>query len=210
MSAPYAACLVDVFGTALSVDFERYNAGIAERAGVDPGAFVDSVQLWAAGVMEGSTPMAAALEQTLRGCGAAPDAELISDLVRLERALIHDLVVLHDDTVPFLERLRESGVRVAFVSNCADNTRPLLDALGLTELVDELVLSCEVGAAKPAPAIYEEALARLDVVPAQALFVDDQQAYCDGAVAIGIRAVRIDRMGGSGEVTLLSDLIGHF
>ena len=30
------------------------------------------------------------------------------------------------------------------MSNCADNTRPLLEWLGLSSLVDELVLSCEV------------------------------------------------------------------
>lgn len=210
MSAPYAACLVDVFGTALSVDFERYNAGIGERAGVDQKDFLDAVQLWAAGVMDGSTPMAEALEQTLRGCGAVPAVELIDDLVRVERALIHDLAVLHEDTVPFLELLRERGVRTAFVSNCADNTRPLLDALGLTELVDELVLSCEVGVAKPSPGIFEEALARLEVAPAQALFADDHQGYCDGAAALGIRAVRIDRVGMTGEISLLSELAKQF
>ncbi|NYJ02317.1 putative hydrolase of the HAD superfamily [Nocardioides thalensis] len=210
MSAPYAACLIDVFGTALSVDFERYNAGIAERAGVDAATFIDAVQLWAAGVMDGSTPIAEALERTLRDCGASPNRALIDELVTLERALLHDLAVLHDDTLPFLELLREKGVRTAFVSNCSDNTGPLLEALGLTALVEELVLSCEVGSAKPSPGIYEVALERLDVFAEDALFVDDQQAYCEGAAALGIRAVRIDRAGWAGDVSLLTDLTEYF
>jgi putative hydrolase of the HAD superfamily len=120
------------------------------------------------------------------------------------------MTVLHDDTMPFLETLRTKGVRMAFVSNCADNTHPLLDVLGLSGLVDELVLSCEVGAAKPDPAIFEAALERLGVAPDEALFVDDQQDYCDGAAALGIRAVRIDRFDGSGPVTTLTELSPYF
>jgi putative hydrolase of the HAD superfamily len=95
------------------------------------------------------------------------------------------------------------------VSNCAENTRPLLDRLGLSDLVDALVLSCEVGVAKPAPAIFRAALERLDVSAEDALFVDDQEHYCAGATAIGIRAVRIDRSGNGtadGTVTSLAEV----
>ena len=111
--------------------------------------------------------------------------------------------------MPFLEALRELGVRTAFVSNCAENTRPLLDRLGLTALVDELVLSCEVRAVKPDPAIFEVAVERLGVLPGESLFVDDQLAFCRAAEAAGIRAVQIDRAGGQGEVSTLSELLAY-
>ncbi len=101
-------------------------------------------------------------------------------------------------------------MRTAFVSNCADNTRPLLEWLGLDSLVDELVLSCEVGVAKPDPRIFEIALDRLGVAAADTLFVDDQPAFCDAAAALGIRAVLIDRVGGAGEVSTLAELSAYF
>ena len=62
------------------------------------------------------------------------------------------------------------------------------------------------GAAKPDPAIFEIALDRLGVAAEDALFVDDQQAFCDAAAALGIRAVLIDRVAGTGEVSTLADL----
>jgi putative hydrolase of the HAD superfamily len=145
----------------------------------------------------------------LRDCGSDPDPRQVAELVAADRELQRQLVVLYDDVVPFLESLRAAGMPTAFVSNCAENTRPLLDSLGLSDLVDHLVLSCEVGAAKPEPAIYQLALDRLGVDPGQAVFVDDQASYCEGATALGITAVRIDRHGGSGQVSTLTDLLSE-
>jgi HAD superfamily hydrolase (TIGR01509 family) len=210
MTSPYSACLVDIYDTVLSVDFVRFQEALAERAGVEVDAFTAAVSLWTRAVMDGSRSLAEALEETLLRCGVPADADLVAELVELDSRLIHDLAVLHDDTVPFLRSLQERGVRTAFVSNCAENTRPLLDTLDLSRLVDELVLSCEVGAAKPDAAIFETALDRLGVDAGDALFVDDHQRYCDGAAAVGIRALRIDRRGGAGEIASLAELHRHF
>ena len=98
----------------------------------------------------------------------------------------------------------------AFVSNCADNTRPHLELTGLSGLVDELVLSCEVGVAKPYPGIFEIALDRLGVAAADTLFVDDQPAFCEAAAGLGIRAVLIDRFRGTGDVSDLGELAAYF
>lgn len=107
--------------------------------------------------------------------------------------MLIDSAILHEDTVPFLKLLRSRGIQAAFVSNCGENTRPLLATLGLTDLVDAVVLSCEVGYAKPSAEIYQLALERLGVTTDLAMFIDDQRDYCAGASALGIKAIRIDR-----------------
>jgi putative hydrolase of the HAD superfamily len=71
-------------------------------------------------------------------------------------------------------------------------------------LADAVVLSCEVGAAKPAPEIFRCALERLGVTADAAVFIDDQPGYCAGSVAVGIRAVQIVR----GELDGLSPVAG--
>lgn len=202
--------MIDVFDTVLSVDFPQYNASLADRAGVEAEQFAVATGEWARSVTDGSTTIAVALKEVLRSCRSPADDEQLNELVAADRELLHDLTVLHNDTVPFLESLRAKGVRTAFVSNCADNARPLLDALRLSELVDELVLSCEVGAAKPDPAIYETGLERLGVAPEETVFVDDQRNFCDGAAALGIRAVLIDRFNGAGAVSRLTELSPFF
>ena len=203
----YRACLVDVFDTAISIDMARYNAALAGRAGVDPDAFAAAFHAWALPATEGSASIREAFAGVLNACGVVADELVLDRLVTTDRELVEELAVLHDDVVPFLESARDLGVRTAFVSNCAENTRPLLDRLGLTALVDELVLSCEVRAAKPDPAIFEVAVERLGVRAAEALFVDDQPAFCRAAEAVGIRAVQIDRAGGQGAVSTLSELL---
>jgi len=104
-------------------------------------------------------------------------------------------VHLYDDTLPALRELRGRGMRTAIVSNCDHFTRPAVDALGLEDEVDTVLLSFEVGAMKPDAPIYEEALRRLAVDADQAVFVEDQADYCEGAEALGIRALRIEREG---------------
>ena len=56
-----------------------------------------------------------------------------------------------------------------------------------------MVLSCEVGAAKPAAEIFRCALGRLGITADAAVFVDDQAGYCAGSVAEGISTVQIVR-----------------
>ena len=206
----YRACLVDVFDTVVSIDMPRYNASLADRAGIDPEAFAAAFRPWSVPAMEGRVSLREAMAEVLRACGSSDDDSVLDRLVTADRELVEELAVLHDDVVPFLESLRDLGVRTAFVSNCAENTRPLLDRLGLTALVDELVLSCEVRSVKPDPAIFDVAIDRLGVRPGESLFVDDQPAFCRAAEATGIRSVQIDRFGGQGGVSTLTELTGYF
>jgi putative hydrolase of the HAD superfamily len=206
----YAACLIDVFDTVVSVDFAQRASSLAELAGVDADAFTAAVTPWDEAVMVGSSTIRSALKEVLRNLGSDVDDERLDRLVAADAQLLRDLSVVHEDTEPFLETLHEKGVRTAFVSNCSESARPLLEALGLSDLVDELVLSCEVGMAKPEPQIYEVALHRLGVDPRETVFVDDQQRYCDGAANLGIRTFLIDRTDGTGEISGLVDLAVHF
>src|SRR5207342_2751758 len=104
--------------------------------------------------------------------------------------------------------------RTAIVSNCDHATRPIVDDLGLEHEADAIVLSFEVGIAKPDPGIYRAALAALDARPEEAVFVDDQAWYCEGAEAVGIRSFLIVRedaapaegFGFAGDRVVLHDL----
>jgi putative hydrolase of the HAD superfamily len=55
---------------------------------------------------------------------------------------------------------------------------------------DDLVLSYEVKAMKPSPAIYREAIARAQCRPEECFFTDDIEAYVEGARREGIDAVQ--------------------
>jgi HAD superfamily hydrolase (TIGR01509 family) len=86
--------------------------------------------------------------------------------------------------------------RLAVVSNFdyTPTALGILDAAGVTGLFEAIVISDAVGWRKPAPAIFRVALERLDVEPAQALFVGDR-ADIDvaGAQSVGMPVAWINR-----------------
>jgi putative hydrolase of the HAD superfamily len=138
--------------------------------------------------------------QLLRDSGVVPRPELLRALVDRDRDLLLATARRYDDAIPFLTEIRTRGIKIAIVSNCTEHTRLLLTELGIDVLVDALVLSCEVGAAKPNAEIFRYALDQLDVAADAAVFVDDQADYCAGAVALGITTAQIIRGELNGKV----------
>jgi putative hydrolase of the HAD superfamily len=89
-----------------------------------------------------------------------------------------------------LRGLRARGIRVAVVSNFDSRIGGILDGLGLAQFLDAIVFSSAAGAAKPAPAIFRQALATLGVRPAEAVHVgDDPIADVAGARGAGLGAI---------------------
>jgi putative hydrolase of the HAD superfamily len=83
--------------------------------------------------------------------------------------------------------LAAGGLRLAVVSNWDVGLLERLHALGLAELVDAVVTSAEAGAPKPAPNIFELALARLGATAERTVHVGDSDADAEGAHAAGLR-----------------------
>jgi putative hydrolase of the HAD superfamily len=191
--ADIRACLVDVYDTIVTCDFLARRTELAALAGVPTQAWRERYLRLEDGLNEGRLTKADAVELIMRECGADPRPDTIRALVAKDRELMFTTTRLYADVLPFLDTLRSRGVKVAIVSNCTEYTRDLLVDYGVAARADALVLSCEVGAAKPAAQIFQHALDQLDVTAGAALFVDDQVAYCAGAVALGIPTVQIVR-----------------
>lgn len=79
--------------------------------------------------------------------------------------------------------------KTGLLSNCWPSLRSTLRHQQLDGLFDAIILSCEVGAAKPDPRIYQEALRQLGVAPYEAVFIDDFPANVAGARALGLHAI---------------------
>jgi putative hydrolase of the HAD superfamily len=95
-----------------------------------------------------------------------------------------------------LARLRAGGARLAVVSNWDVSLHDVLERTGLRPLVDAVVISAELGVAKPDPAIFAAALERLGAAAGDALHVGDSVEHdVAGARAAGIDAVLVARDG---------------
>jgi putative hydrolase of the HAD superfamily len=102
----------------------------------------------------------------------------------------------YPDVEPALRDLRERGVTVVIASNWDCSLPEWLGPTGILDLVDAVVTSAEVGAAKPSPRVFERALGVAGVDAAEALHVGDKvDNDIEGAAAAGIRGILLQRDG---------------
>jgi putative hydrolase of the HAD superfamily len=110
----------------------------------------------------------------------------------------HDLAARgawDESLLTYLGGLR-GRAKTALIGNAWPHLRAQLWAHGVEDMVDEVILSCEAGYAKPDPRIYELALQRLDAAPADALFVDDTGEHVVAAQSLGLAGhVHVDSAG---------------
>jgi putative hydrolase of the HAD superfamily len=114
------------------------------------------------------------------------------------------------DTEPALAELSGRGLKLVVVSNWDISLAPVLENCGVAPHLDGAVSSAEAGSRKPDPAIFARALEIGGCGPAEALHVGDTaEEDCDGARAAGIRALLIDRDGGGGDISSLTQIVDH-
>jgi putative hydrolase of the HAD superfamily len=80
--------------------------------------------------------------------------------------------------------------KTAMLSNVSNGG--LLRRFGVEELneyFDATVASAEIGFAKPEPQAYEITADKLGVRLTECIFIDDREAYCDGARGVGMKAI---------------------
>jgi putative hydrolase of the HAD superfamily len=124
--------------------------------------------------------------------GAKPDAALFDDLYR--RFAEPDAWRVFDDVFPTMEALRRRGLRLAVISNWDTRLIPLLNAIGLSKVVEFVVVSAETGFHKPSVEIFHHAAKRFGLPPETILHVgDSEQEDVNGARAAGFEAIRIAR-----------------
>jgi putative hydrolase of the HAD superfamily len=92
-----------------------------------------------------------------------------------------------------LERWRSRPLKLAVVSNFDSRLPPLLADLGLAAALDALVVSSQVGAAKPDPGLFQRALQILQLEAHQVWHVGDSPEDELGARAAGIRCLMVRR-----------------
>jgi putative hydrolase of the HAD superfamily len=110
---------------------------------------------------------------------------------------------------PMLEavrRARAAGIKTGLISNTWGDGLAYDRAL-LEELFDAVVLSGEVGLHKPQPKIFHLSAERIGVAPEECVFVDDLRENCEGAEAVGMKAIL--HRGSAGTLPQLEELLGE-
>jgi putative hydrolase of the HAD superfamily len=187
---PVDAVIFDYGGVLRNDGRELWTAADA-TAGLPPGTLwaawhdIPEYRLSREGVIDRLEFRAAMHRALIPTAGDAEQAE--AALAALE-ARLASLPPMDAEMRALVERLRAGRrVKLGMLSNADRGWTERLRARGLG-LFDDVVVSGDVGVAKPNPSIFQLAAQRLGVAPDACLMIDDQAQHVEGARAAGLRA----------------------
>lgn len=222
------AVLFDAGGTLVHPDWER----LARLAAASAGRELDATEL-----NRKFKEMMCAIDASMQRGEPAPDdshqrnwvfrrvyraldldddaCEKLSGQIDATHAERHLWSAPDPDAPAVLATLREADFRIAVISNTEDGRlEELLDLVELKSHFDFFIDSYVVKERKPDAAIFQLALARLGIEPAEAVYIGDSYGHdALPALRLGMRAVLLDPLGLYPEsvcprIRTLGELIG--
>ncbi len=198
--------MFDAGNTLVFLDGDRLSAMAAEvGVRIDADRF-DAVELKArARLVDSMVPGSTGLEpqewrryfrRVLRGSGV-PWWKLkrVARRLRAADSLVQMWSRVDDETPSALVRLQERGYRMAVLSNADGTMTRLLETVGLARHFEFVLDSGDTAWEKPDPRIFHECASRLEVEPAESLYVGDlYHVDVVGARSAGMNAVLLDPM----------------
>ena len=148
-------------------------------------------------------------QRIIQGMGRAGDTGDTYECAReMTRAWEHaHRFELYEDVPPTLDDLRSRGLKLGLLSNTSRDLDAFVVHHGIA--VDAVLTSHVHGKTKPHETIFRRMLELLDVEAAEALMVGDTlDDDVEGALAVGMRAVLVDRESRHPDHESLDDLRG--
>lgn len=116
---------------------------------------------------------------------------------------------IDQDVLAFARAVRAAGRPVVLCANAETELRAELDAAGAGGDFDAVILSVEVGWAKPSRPFFEAACAAAATEPRRCLLLDDTDRDVRGARAAGLVALRFTAADDLGYAARALGLPGH-
>ena len=183
---PITAILFDFGQVIASFDLERMVRNLADASASAPATirgYMMEVRDLALRYESGSLSTDAFFEQVRTRTGMRLDRDAF-------RKAYCDIFTPIQGTHDII-RLLKPRYRLALVSNTSEwHFEYGIRTVDVFPLFDTVTLSYEVGAMKPDPAVYHDALRKLGLPPAACVYIDDIQINVDAAERLGMRAFR--------------------
>tara|TARA_R110002096_G_scaffold228601_4_gene418096 strand:+ start:203 stop:799 length:597 start_codon:yes stop_codon:yes gene_type:complete len=106
------------------------------------------------------------------------------------RASFEDIFELNQPIADFIKAQKSAGARLYLLSNTNGIHVPFFESTyPVFDLFDGKAYSHEIGAMKPDPEIYRAAIASLNLIPENTIYVDDLAANCEAGRKAGFLTI---------------------
>ncbi|MGD1119113.1 MAG: HAD family hydrolase [Dehalococcoidales bacterium] len=131
----------------------------------------------------------------LKEAGIKADDRVVLNLLGMMQQAKMDLV-LFGDVIPTLDALKKRQLTLGLISNIERDMTATLNKLDLSPRLDIVVTSQDAGFTKPHREIFEFAVKKAGVKPAESVYIGDQyNADIVGSKAAGMQGILLDRDG---------------
>jgi glucose-1-phosphatase len=178
------AVFFDLGGVIVRTEFQAPRQQLAERLGME---YDDLVKI----VFDSDSGIKATTGEI------SSDEHWDSVLKRLKRPA-SELVAIRDEffagdivdrtLLDYIRSLR-GKFKTGLISNAWSDLRDFIVREKFDDAFDKIIISAEVGAAKPEPKIFQIALEQFGVKPKEAVFVDDFLINIEGCEKVGIKGI---------------------
>ena len=193
----YKAVIFDLFGTLIDVfplaSWRAAQQDIASTLGLEEAAFLASWRSSSAKRNRGAFPtIEANLEHVLNELGMHIDYELVAAAAMKRTAWSRECLAPRSDAISTLRYVRDQGLKIGLISNCAPDIPILWPETAFAPLVDAPLFLCSEGLQKPNARIFELSCERLCSNASSCLYVaDGQGGELAAATKIGMDVVQI-------------------
>jgi len=179
------AICIDMGGVIVRTEFQVPRQHLADRLGLDYDDLIklvfdsESAQQASIGLISEDEHWAAVMHRLRRPAS--------------ETQAIHDEFfagdIIDTELLDFLRSLR-GKLKIAMISNAWSGLRDYILSKKFEDAFDEIIISAEVKAMKPDDRIYQIALEKLGVSPAETVFIDDFPENVKAAQTLGMQAIQ--------------------
>ncbi|MBX6359221.1 MAG: HAD family phosphatase [Acidobacterium ailaaui] len=124
----------------------------------------------------------------------AQDTGLHLTQTDIERLIENDVLMwctINEPMLAWARSLADAGLRIGILSNMGEETLSFMrQEFAWLGDFHHHTWSCELGIAKPDPAIYTHTCEKLEVLPSEALFLDDKPENVESARRVGLHALQ--------------------
>lgn len=168
---------------------------MAQQLGVDHAAFAEAFNKDIRPVMAGKMSARSRYKDVLEDLGLDAEQEQVSHFEVMELQLRQQAAILYPGVLDVLKTLREKGLRLALLTNCTPLWAEILSHLDLLHLFDGVLLSCDMGMAKPDRHFFSSALEKIGTTAEETVYVGDGgDRELETATEMGMTSVYIDQM----------------
>lgn len=103
--------------------------------------------------------------------------------------VLENRIVPNRELLDYIESDLKPKYKIGIISNVLAGFIYLILSKEDMKLFDDVILSYKAGVAKPDPRVYQMSLDNLGIKAEEAVFIDDQERFCEAAEAVGMKAI---------------------